>query len=74
MASKLQIVIFILILSMIDAKRCNSCCSCSSANSRANKYKNDLDKSSQENRMLKSKTITLGDNFALRVSTKDGVS
>jgi len=72
MASKLQIVIFILILSMIDAKRCNSCCSCSSANSRANNFKKDLDKSSQENGMLKSKTITLGDNFALRVSTKDG--
>lgn len=72
MFSKLQIVIFILILSMVDAKRCNSCCSCSSANSRANNFKKDLDKSSQENGMLKSKTITLGDNFALRVSTKDG--
>jgi len=73
MFSKLQVVIiFILILSMVDAKRCNSCCSCSSANSRANKYKDDFDKSSQENGMLKSKTITLGDNFALRVSTKDG--
>ena len=57
---------------MVDAKRCNSCCSCSSANARANKYKDDFDKSSQENGMLKSKTITLGDNFALRVSTKDG--
>ena len=72
MFSKLQIVIFILILSMVDAKRCNSCCSCSSANSRANNFKKDLYKSSQENGMLKSKTITLGDNFALRVSTKDG--
>ena len=72
MFSKLQIVIFILILSMIDAKRCNSCCSCSSANSRANKYKNDFDRSSQENGILKSKTITIGDNFALRVSTKEG--
>ena len=72
MASKLQFVIFILALSMVDAKRCNSCCSCSSANSRANNFKKDLDKSSQENGMLKSKTITLGDNFALRVSTKDG--
>ena len=73
MFPKLQfVIIFVLILSMVDAKRCNSCCSCSSANSRANKYKNDLDKSSQENRMLKSKTITLGDNFALSVSTKDG--
>lgn len=57
---------------MIDAKRCNSCCSCSSANSRANKYKNDFDRSSQENGILKSKTITIGDNFALRVSTKEG--
>lgn len=73
MFSKLRVVIiFILILSMVDAKRCNSCCSCSSANSRANKYKDDFDKSSQENGMLKSKTITLGDNFAIRVSTKDG--
>lgn len=72
MFSKLQIVIFILILSMIDAKRCNSCCSCSSANARANTLKKDLDKCSQENGMLKSKTITLGDNFAIRVSTKDG--
>ena len=72
MFSKLQIVIFVLILSMVDAKRCNSCCSCSSANSRANNFKKDLDKSSQENGMLKSKTITLGDNFALHVSTKDG--
>lgn len=73
MFSNIQIVIFILILSIVDAKRCNSCCSCSSEIFRANKYKNDLDKSSQENGMLKSKTITLGDNFALRVSTKDGV-
>ena len=73
MFSKLRIVIiFILVLSMVDAKRCNSCCSCSSANARANKYKDDFDKSSQENGMLKSKTITLGDNFAMRVSTKDG--
>lgn len=72
MFPKLIIVIFILILSIIDAKRCNRCCSCSSANSRANNFKKDLDKSSQENGMLKSKTITLGDNFALRVSTKDG--
>jgi hypothetical protein len=31
-----------------------------------------LDKSSQENGMIKSKIITLGDNFALSVSTKDG--
>lgn len=69
MFSKLQIVIFILVLSIVDAKRCNSC---SSANSRANNFKKDLDKSSQENRMLKSKTITLGDNFALHVSTNDG--
>jgi hypothetical protein len=66
------VIIFILALSMVDAKRCNSCCSCSSANSRANNFKKDLDKSTQENGMLKSKTITLGDNFALRVSTKDG--
>jgi hypothetical protein len=72
MFSKLQIVIFILVLSIVDAKRCNSCCSYSSANSRANNFKKDLDKSSQENRMLKSKTITLGDNFALHVSTNDG--
>ena len=72
MFSKLQIVIFILVLSIVDAKRCNSCCSYSSANARANNFKKDLDKSSQENGMLKSKTITLGDNFALRVSTKDG--
>ena len=57
---------------MVDAKRCNSCCSCSSQTARANKFKKDLDKSSQENGMLKSKTITLGDNFALRVSTNDG--
>ena len=72
MASKLIIVIFILILSIVDAKRCNSCCSCSSANSRANNFKKELNKSSQENGILKSKTITLGDNFALSVSTKDG--
>jgi hypothetical protein len=69
MASKLQIVIFILVLSIVDAKRCNSC---SSANARANNFKKDLDKSEQQNRILKSKTITIGDNFALRVSTKDG--
>ena len=74
MFSKLRIVIFILILSsMVDAKRCNSCCSCHSENSRANNFKKELNKSSQENGMLKSKTITLGDNFALRVSTKDGL-
>lgn len=72
MFPKLIIVIFILILSIVDAKRCNSCCSCSSANSRANNFKKNLDKSSHENGMLKSKTITLGENFALRVSTKDG--
>ena len=72
MFSKIQIVIFILVLSMIDAKRCNSCCSCSSENSRANNFKKDLDKSSKENGILKSKTISLGDNFALRVSTKEG--
>jgi hypothetical protein len=73
MFSKLQfVIIFILILSMVDAKRCDSCCSCSSQNARANKFKKDFDKSSQENGMLKSKTITLGDNFALSVSTKDG--
>jgi hypothetical protein len=72
MFPKLIIVIFILILSIIDAKRCNSCCRCSSANSRANNFKKELNKSSQENGMLKSKTITLGENFALRVSTKDG--
>lgn len=72
MFSKLQIVIFIFVLSIVDAKRCNSCCSCSSANSRANNFKKELNKSSQENGMLKSKTINLGDNFALRVSTKDG--
>ena len=72
MASKLIIVIFILILSIVDAKRCNSCCSCSSANTRANNFKKELNKSSQENGMLKSKTINLGDNFSLRVSTKDG--
>ena len=72
MFSKLRIVIFILALSMVDAKRCNSCCSCSSANSRANKYKNDFDRSSQENGILKSKTIAIGDNFALSVSTKEG--
>lgn len=73
MFPKLIIVIFILILSIIDAKRCNSCCRCSSANTRANNFKKELNKSSQENGMLKSKTINLGDNFALRVSTKDGV-
>ena len=73
MFSKIKIVIFILVLSMVDAKRCNSCCSCSSANTRADNFKKDLDKSSQENGMLKSKTITLGDNFALSVSTNDGV-
>lgn len=72
MFSKLRIVIFILALSIVDAKRCNSCCSCSSANSRANNFKKDLDKSSKENGILKSKTISLGDNFALRVSTKEG--
>ena len=72
MFPKLRFVIFILALSIVDAKRCDSCCSCSSANSRANNLKKDLDKSSQENGILKSKTITLGDNFALRVSTKDG--
>lgn len=72
MFPKIIIVIFILILSIVDAKRCNSCCSCSSANSRANNFKKELNKSSQENGMLKSKTITIGDNFALRVSTKDG--
>ena len=73
MFPKLIIVIFILILSIVDAKRCNSCCSCSSENTRANNFKKELNKSSQENGMLKSKTITLGDNFALRVSTNDGL-
>ena len=73
MFPKLRIVIFILILSIVDAKRCNSCCSCHSENSRANNFKKELNKSSQENGMLKSKTITLGDNFALRVSTNDGL-
>jgi len=72
MFPKIIIVIFILILSIVDAKRCNSCCSCSSENTRANNFKKELNKSSQENGILKSKTITLGENFALRVSTKDG--
>ena len=73
MFPKIIIVIFILILSIVDAKRCNSCCSCSSENTRANNFKKELNKSSQENGMLKSKKITIGDNFAFRVSTKDGV-
>jgi hypothetical protein len=64
---KLLIVIFLLLLTIIDAKRCNSCCSCS-----ANKFKRELAKTKQENDVIKSRTINLGNNFALSVSDVSG--
>ena len=64
---KLLIVIFLLSLPIIDAKRCNSCCSCSE-----NKFKRELAKTKQENDIIKSKTINLGNNFALSVSDVSG--
>lgn len=74
MNHKLLIVFFALalILPIIDAKRCNSCCSCTESNTRANKFQKELTKSKQENDIIKSKTINLGNNFALSVSGING--
>jgi len=71
MVPKLLIVFFALALILppiIDAKRCNSCCSCTSSNARATKFEKELTKSKNENDIIKSKTINLGNNFALSVS------
>ena len=67
MLYKLLIVIFLFSLPIIDARRCNSCCSCS-----ANKFQRELEKTKQENDIIKSKTINLGNNFALSVSDVSG--
>ena len=74
MVSKLLIVFFVsaLVLPIIDAKRCNSCCSCTESNTRANKFQKELTKSKQENDIIKSKTINLGNDFALSVSGING--
>lgn len=72
MVPKLLIVFFALAISIIDAKRCNSCCSCTSSNTRATKFQKELMKSKEENDIIKSKTINLGNNFALSVSGING--
>jgi hypothetical protein len=76
MNHKLFIIFFAsaLALPIMDARRCNSCCSCSctSSNARANKFQNELSKSNHENHIIKSKTISLGNDFALSVSSTTG--
>jgi hypothetical protein len=72
MFSKLLIIFFGLILPIIDARRCNSCCSCATENARANKFQNELSKTKHENHIIKSKTINLGIDFALSVTTIGG--
>jgi len=67
MLYKLLFVIFLFSLPVIDARRCNSCCSCS-----ANKFQRELAKTKHENDIIKSKTINLGNNFALSVSDVSG--
>jgi hypothetical protein len=70
MVPKLLTIFFALalVLPIIDAKRCNSCCSCTSSNARATKFQKELTKSKQENDIIKSKTINLSKDFALSVS------
>ena len=76
MNPKLLIIFFAfeLVLPIINAKRCNSCCSCScaSSNARADKFQNELSQLKHENHIIKSKTINLGNDFALSVSTITG--
>jgi hypothetical protein len=68
MVPKLLIVFFALalVLPIIDAKRCNSCCeSCSPHIRRADNLQNELTK-------IKSSRLNIGVNFELSVSTIDG--
>lgn len=68
MVLKLLIVFFVLelVLPIIDAKRCNSCCeSCSPHIRRADNLQNELTK-------IKSSRLNIGVNFELSVSTIDG--
>lgn len=74
MNHKLFIIFFasVLALPIMDARRCNSCCSCATENSRAKRFQNELSQSKHENHIIKSKTINLGNDFALSVSTTTG--
>ena len=66
MVPKLLIVFFVLAISTIDAKRCNSCCeSCLPHIRRADKLQNEITK-------IKSSRLNIGVNFELSVSTIDG--
>jgi hypothetical protein len=74
MNHKLFIIFFasLFALPIIDARRCNSCCSCATENSRAKKFQNELSQSNHQNHIIKSKTINLGNDFALSVTTTRG--
>ena len=68
MNPKLLIVFFALalVLPIIDAKRCNSCCvSCTPHTRRANNLQSEITK-------IKSSKLNIGVNFELSVSTIDG--
>jgi hypothetical protein len=74
MNHKLFIIFFasVLALPIMDARRCNSCCSCAIENSRAKRFQNELSQSKHENHIIKSKIINLGNDFALSVSSATG--
>lgn len=74
MNHKLFIIFFASALAfpIMDARRCNSCCSCATENTRAKRFQNELSQSKHENHIIKSKTINLGNDFALSVSTTTG--
>jgi len=74
MIPKLFIIFFasVLTLPIMDARGCNSCCSCATENSRAKRFQNELSQSKHENHIIKSKIINLGNDFALSVSTTTG--
>jgi hypothetical protein len=66
MNHKLLIVFFALVISTIDAKRCNSCCeSCTHHIRRANNLQSELTK-------IKSSRLNIGVSFELSVSTIEG--
>ena len=68
MTTKLLFIFFafVLVLPIINAKRCNSCCeSCSPHIRRADKLQNELTK-------IKKSRLNIGVNFELSVSTIDG--
>ena len=67
----LSILLLTLLLPLIVSGRsCQKCfCSCNAANSKATRAEKAL---GEANAMLKGKGITLGSNFAIRVSTQNG--